>query len=243
MLDYEISSLITRLIITCANSIKITNCNGVCLLSSPIHPYTPWLLLSCCVGPSLSSIFWERGLVLMVSCCFFCCREQEQKVHDIRSNVKDVIVVSSVQSSGTVHSFMDDGSICMMSFYCSALMPLTPHLPTSSLLTPHFSPPSSLIPPLHSSPPHYNIQTVTQEMSRLVPPISLGNSENKDRLRYIQEEVVRPDFVFTQVSWHQLPYPGTTPQLMRKSSPVNQVEFLGLAHFGAHLLKGCWDTE
>ena len=39
----------------------------------------------------------------MVSCCFFCYREQEQKVHDIRSNVKDVIVVSSVQSSGTVH--------------------------------------------------------------------------------------------------------------------------------------------
>ena len=152
-LDYEISSLITGLIITCANSIKITNCNGVCLLSCPIHPYTPWLLLSCRVGPSLSSIFWERGLVLMVSCCFFCCREQEQKVHDIRSNVKDVIVVSSVQSSGTVHSFMDDGSICMMSFYCSALMPLTPHLPTSSLLTPHFSPPSSLIPLLHSSPP------------------------------------------------------------------------------------------
>lgn len=48
----------------------------------------------------------------MVSCYFFCCREQEQKVHDIRSNVKDVIVVSSVQSSGTVHPFIH-GPMCV----------------------------------------------------------------------------------------------------------------------------------
>ena len=48
----------------------------------------------------------------MVSCCFFCYREQEQKVHDIRSNVKDVIVVSSVQSSGTVQSFIH-GPMCV----------------------------------------------------------------------------------------------------------------------------------
>ena len=73
-----------------------------------------------------------------------------------------------------------------------------------TLLVPHSFIPHPLSHSLTPSPtpstPHYNIQTVTQAMSKLVPPISLDNSENEARLRYIQEEVVRPEFVFTQVS-------------------------------------------
>jgi len=60
----------------------------------------------------------------------FSCREIEEKVHDIKCNIKDVMV------------------------------------------------------------------TVIQAMPTLDPPISLGKAENEARLRYIQEEVMRPDFNF-----------------------------------------------
>ena len=51
-------------------------------------------------GPSLNPIVWLDHSIDWFHALFLYCREQEQKVHDIRSNVKDVIVVSS---SGTAH--------------------------------------------------------------------------------------------------------------------------------------------